>query len=187
MLLLILLMVIVCSCIVWAGCSIQLGGVQIMIMAVIGLITTGIVKAICEESVIALYEEKKKEKVEDKLMLSFDIIEILGDWPFIPIIIYAIASGSIIKRLMGDFSFGNTGLIKPIIFLLIAEIILVIGCLVCIENKAIPVVLYLEADVLNKTILLLAGILLMAFVAGLYIFFGIAMIGIFLGSSFGGG
>lgn len=187
MLLLILLMVIVCSCIVWVGCSIQLGGVQIMIMAVIGLFTTAMVRAICKESVIDVYEEKRQQKVDDEFMLSFDIMDFIGGWAIIPVVAYAIASGTIIKRMVENFSLTNTGLIKPIIFLLLSEVSLFIGCFVCNKAKALQMVLYLEADVLHKTIWVLAGFLLLALVVELYIFLGIAMLALFLGNSLGGG
>lgn len=181
MLILILLLIMVCLSIVLAGYAIQIGGVQIVILAIVGLVFTSIIKSICKEAAVSIYKENKKQDVEDESMLSFDLLEIIGDWSYIPALVYAISSAYVIKRLIENFTLGNTSIIKPLVFLIIADLILLISCSIVLKKKVVPVVLYIEADVLNKTIVLLAILLLYAFVAGLYIFLSIGLVLIFLG------
>ena len=186
MLLLSLLMIIVWSSISLIGSDVKVEGLQIIILAIVSIVLSAIIKLCCKRSVIDLLEDKTGRCVGDDFMFILDFMEVAGGWMFIPIVVYAVSSGFVIKGMMENFTFSNTTIIKPLIFLIIAEIIIAIGCFICDEKRSIPVILYLEADVLSKTILFLAGLLLITIVAGLYFLLGIVFIVAFLGSSFGG-
>ena len=187
MLLLIFLMFVICSCIKLMKGSIEPGGAQIIIFMVVGLTITAIIKAIFKRSAKKLYLVSKNEEIEDDFTLSFEVLEIIGGMAAVAFIVYAIASGVFMYKFIKYFETDKAILIKPLIILTISEIILFISCYISADKKAIPVTLYLEADVLNKIILLLAGILFMAILAGFYVFIGLVLLFAFFGNSFGGG
>lgn len=187
MLLLVLLMLIICSFIKMMGCSIEPGGAQITIFMIVGLITTTIIKTIFKRSAKEVYSEKRREEIEDEFMLSFEVLEIIGGVASLVIIIYAIASGVFMYRVFEYFETDKTCMIKPFIVLTISTIIIFINGYTSIGKKIIPVLLYIEADVLNKLIWLLAGLLLTAIVAGIYALLGMMILIAFFGNSIGGG
>lgn len=185
MLLLCITMFVICLIFKWANLPIQIGDSQIIIFVIIGAFITSTIKDVFKDSAKKVYEEKKKEEVEDEFMLPLDITEIVGDCSFFLIIIFAIASVVFMYKIFTDVSI--KGLILPVIIIVFSEVGLFLGGHTKIKRKAIPVILYLEADVLNKAILLLGAIILTFVIASIYMLIGmIFLIGI-LGNSIGGG